>query len=80
VFHYYRDGTPHLKGLLLDNALAGSAFLDLYNATGEKHYLNAAKEIGQLIIGQFYDVEKKRFRSTLDTSLSKPVTVGSCRR
>jgi uncharacterized protein YyaL (SSP411 family) len=76
MFHYYRDGAPHLKGLLSDNALAGSALLDLYNATGEKRYLNAAKAIGQLIIGQFYDVDKKRFRSTLDTSLSKPLTAG----
>ncbi len=77
VCHYFRDGAPHLTGILSDNALAGSALLDLYNATGEKRYLNAAKEIGKLIIGQFYDVAKKRFRSTLDTSLSKPVTAGA---
>lgn len=77
VCHYFRDGAPHLTGILSDNALAGSALLDLYNATGEKRYLNAAKEIGKLIIGQFYDVAKKRFSSTLDTSLSKPVTAGA---
>jgi hypothetical protein len=77
VCHYFRDGAPHLKGLLSDNALAGSALLDLYNATGKKRYLNAANEIGKLIIGQFYDVAKKRFHATLDTSLSKPVTAGA---
>ena len=77
VYHYFRDGAPHLKGLLSDNALAGSALLDLYNATGKKRYLNAANEIGKLIIGQFYDVAEKRFHSTLDTSLSKPVTAGA---
>jgi uncharacterized protein len=77
VYHYFRDGAPHLKGLLSDNALAGSALLDLYNATGKKHYLSAANEIGKLILGQFYDVAKKRFRTTLDTSLSKPVTAGA---
>ncbi len=77
VYHYFFDGAPHLKGLLSDNALAGSALLDLYNATGKKRYLKAANEIGKLIAGQFYDVAKKRFRSTLDTSLSKPVTAGA---
>jgi uncharacterized protein YyaL (SSP411 family) len=76
VCHYFSDGVPHLTGLLSDNALMGSALLDLYNATGEKRYLNAAKEIGKLIIGQFYDAANKRFRSTLETSLSKPVTAG----
>jgi uncharacterized protein YyaL (SSP411 family) len=76
VCHYFRDGAPHLTGLLSDNALAGSALLDLYNATGEKRYLNAAKEIGKLIIGQFYDAANKRFLSNLDTSLRKPVTAG----
>jgi uncharacterized protein YyaL (SSP411 family) len=76
VCHYFSDGVPHLTGLLSDNALMGSALLDLYNATGEKRYLNAAKEIGKLTIGQFYDAANKRFRSTLETSLSKPVTAG----
>ncbi|HXY55199.1 MAG TPA: DUF255 domain-containing protein [Nitrospirota bacterium] len=76
MFHYYRDGTHHLKGLLSDNALAGSALLDLYNATGEERYLNAAKANGQFIIGQFYDKDKERFRPSLDTSLSKPLTAG----
>ncbi len=76
MFHYYRDGAHYLKGLLSDNALAGSALLDLYNVTGGKRYLNAAKEIGQLIISQFYNEDTKRFNSALDSSLRKPVTAG----
>jgi uncharacterized protein YyaL (SSP411 family) len=76
MFHYFREGAHHLKGLLSDNALAGSALLDLYNATGEQRYLNAAKAIGQLIIGKFYDVDSERFRPTLDTSLIRPATAG----
>jgi uncharacterized protein YyaL (SSP411 family) len=77
VCHYFRDGAPHLTGVLSDNALAGSALLDLYNATGDKHYLYDAREIGKLIIGRFYDVDKKLFHTTLDTSLRKPVTAGA---
>jgi len=76
VFHYFRDKNPGLKGMLSDNALFGSALLDLYNATGKKRYLQRAEEIGQLIIDRYYDSTLKRFHSTIDTSLRKPVTAG----
>jgi len=76
VFHFSRDGSPQLKGLLLDNALAGLALLDLYNATGDMRYLKPAQEIGLLIINKFYDPDTRRFRSVRDSSISKPVTAG----
>ena len=76
MFHFFRDGTPQLKGLLSDNTLAGSALLDLYNETGDIRYLKPAQEIGELIINRFYDASKRRFRTHLDTSISKPVTAG----
>jgi uncharacterized protein YyaL (SSP411 family) len=76
VFHYFRDGAPRLKGLLSDNALAGSAFLDLYNATGDTRYLKPAQEIGRLIIDRFYDADKRRFRVSVNTASRKLVTAG----
>jgi uncharacterized protein YyaL (SSP411 family) len=76
MFHYFRDGVPQLKGLLSDNALAGSALLDLYNATGDIRYLKSAQEIGKLIINRFYDADKRRFRPSLNTAAGQPVTVG----
>ncbi|HUI46512.1 MAG TPA: DUF255 domain-containing protein [Nitrospirota bacterium] len=76
VFHDLRDRTPVLKGMLSDNALFGSALLDLYNATGEKKYLHRAKQIGRLLIDRFYDADSKRFRISSDPSLKKPVTAG----
>ena len=76
VYHFYREKTRHLPGLLLDNILFGTALLDLYNATGERQYLNTAQEIGQLIAARFYNAGTKRFRTSLDASLVKPVTAG----
>jgi hypothetical protein len=76
VYHFYREKTKRLPGLLSDNVLFGSALLDLYNATGERRHLNTAQEIGQLIATRFYDNGAKRFRTSLDASLVKPVTAG----
>jgi uncharacterized protein YyaL (SSP411 family) len=77
VFHYFRDDAPRLKGLLSDNALTGMALLDLYNITGDKHYLTSARAIGKIIIDTFYDKSMRRFRASLDTSIIKPVTAGA---
>jgi uncharacterized protein YyaL (SSP411 family) len=76
VFHYYRGGTPYLKGMLADNALFGLALLDLYNATGEGRYLIAAQKTGDLLIDRFYDPGGKQFRSSLEADFVKPVTAG----
>ncbi len=76
VFHDLRDRKHGLKGMLSDNALFGSALLDLYNATGEKKYLQRAKQIGHLLTDRFYDADSKRFRISSGTSLKKPVSAG----
>jgi len=76
VFHAFHNGAPSLKGILSDNALFGSAMLDLYNTRGDRRYLRAAQEIGRLVIGRFYDGATQRFRSSLDAPINKPVTAG----
>jgi len=76
VFHAFHNGAPSLKGILSDNALFGSAMLDLYNIGGDRRYLRTAQEIGRLVIGRYYDGATKRFRSSLDTPINKPVTAG----
>jgi uncharacterized protein YyaL (SSP411 family) len=76
IIHAFRNGVPSLKGLLSDNALFGSAMLDLYNTTGDRRYLRTAQEIGRLVIGRYYDKVTKRFRSTLDAPITQPVTAG----
>ena len=75
VFHAFHNGAPSLKGLLSDNALFGSAMLDLYNTTGERRYLRTAQEIGRLVSSR-YERSTKRLRANPDTLLKKPVTAG----
>jgi uncharacterized protein YyaL (SSP411 family) len=76
VYHFSRNGTRNLDGLLSDNVLAGSALLDLYNATGEKHYLNAAEELDRSIVSRYYDAQTKRFRPSLAAPLAAPIAPG----
>jgi uncharacterized protein YyaL (SSP411 family) len=76
VYHFFRNGERHLDGFLSDNALAGSALLDLYGATGEKRYLHAAKEIERFIVSRFYDSDAKRFRLTLAAPIAVPIAPG----
>ena len=76
VYHFLRNGVRHLEGLLSDNALVGSALLDLYNATGEKRYLVAAKGINDLIKNRFYDGTTKRFRLSLAAPIATPIAPG----
>jgi uncharacterized protein YyaL (SSP411 family) len=76
VFHDFHNGAASLKGLLSDNALFGSAMLDLYNTRGDRRYLRTAQEIGRLVSGRFYDRGTKRFRFSLDAPISRPVTAG----
>ncbi len=76
MYHYFRDNRPHLIGLLSDNALFGTALLDLYNATGRKRYREAASRIGALITERFFDGGSKRLRPFLDAAMSTPATAG----
>ncbi len=76
IFHSFRGGKASLSGLLNDNALFGSALLDLYNATGERHYLDRAGRIGQVITNKFYDPRARRFLSSLVAAGVAPLTPG----
>jgi uncharacterized protein YyaL (SSP411 family) len=76
VYHFSRTGSPQGSGLLSDNALFGSALLDLYNETGRLRYVRAAKEIGHLMMARFFNGGLKRFRSSLKNWIGRPPTSG----
>ncbi len=65
IAHAYQDGKALLPGQLNDNALFGTALLDLYNATGDPRYLDRAGRIGQTLTARFYDSGAQRFRTSL---------------
>ncbi len=53
MFHYW-DGEPHLPGLLADQVGMAGAFLDAYQATGDKPHLNRAHQLAQIVAHDFY--------------------------
>jgi uncharacterized protein YyaL (SSP411 family) len=65
IAHYFQEGTAALRGMLNDNALFGSALLDLAAITGERKYLDRAGRLGRTLIDRFYEKETRRFRSSL---------------
>jgi uncharacterized protein len=74
--HYFRAGKSRQFGHLSDNVLFGEALLDLYNATGGKHYLEAAQRTGSLIMDRYYDGQARQFRSFLHAEITRPATAG----
>jgi len=76
VFHSYHDGHRALSGQLLDNALVGSALLDLYELTAEKRYRAIATALGVLILRKFFDPKAGAFKPNLGTTGAEPVTAG----
>jgi uncharacterized protein YyaL (SSP411 family) len=67
VYRYYRDGNKHLAGLLADNVLFGSALIDLYNATGDRRYIDTARDVARLLAGEFFDSQQGSFRTSRET-------------
>ena len=52
MFHYF-DGAAHVPGLLNDQARMGTALVRAHRTTGADKYLNRAKELAEIILGQF---------------------------
>jgi uncharacterized protein YyaL (SSP411 family) len=52
MFHYL-DGAPQLGGWLGDQVLMGKALLEAYGTTGERNYLEQAKELAEFIVARF---------------------------
>src|SRR5574337_433629 len=72
VLHSRRDGLSSLPGMLVDNALFGTALLDLYTESGERRYLNTASALGRRMVDRFYDPSAGRLRMISDLAAEGP--------
>jgi uncharacterized protein YyaL (SSP411 family) len=55
VMYRYYDGSPHVPGLLGDQAWMARALLDAHEVTGDSTYLDRAGELARLLIDRFSD-------------------------
>jgi hypothetical protein len=76
VYRYYREGDKHLTGLLADNVLFGSALIDLYNSTGNRRYMDTAREVAGFLAGEFFDSQQGSFRTSRETTPIGPSEPG----
>ncbi|MEW6777051.1 MAG: thioredoxin domain-containing protein, partial [Bdellovibrionota bacterium] len=64
LLHTYREGKAHTSGYLEDHAFLLAALLDLYEASFEMKWLEEAKKIAELLVGNFWDEAGAGFFST----------------
>ncbi len=76
IYRYYRGQHKHLAGLLSDNVLFGSALIDLYNATGDRRYIDTAQDVARLLAVKFFDRKKGMFRTRIETTPIEPSEPG----
>ncbi|MPY65505.1 thioredoxin domain-containing protein [Deinococcus sp. SDU3-2] len=62
--HTYKDGVARVEGLLEDHALYALGLVALYQAGGDLAHLEWARELWEVVQGDFWDEEAGLFRST----------------
>ena len=60
----YKEGQATIEAFLDDYSFTIAAFIDLYQATFEEHWLNKARQLQEYALGQFYDQESGLFYYT----------------
>ena len=60
----YRQGKAHLNAYLEDYAYLCEGLIDLYEATGQREYLNHAQELAERLVADFLDPDSGAFYST----------------
>lgn len=64
LFHSYKNNQAKIPGFLEDYAFVIEAFTALFEVTGEKQWLDDAKNLVQYTFGHFFDEEKRIFYFT----------------
>ena len=62
-----RQGRAHLDGVLEDYAYLAEGLIDLYEASGQEHYLTAALQFGEQMVDSFRDEDHGGFYTTAKT-------------
>jgi uncharacterized protein YyaL (SSP411 family) len=57
LFHSYREEKSEIRGFLNDYAFSSWAFIELYQATNNKRYLDIAVKLTQIILEEFKDTD-----------------------
>jgi uncharacterized protein len=68
VLRHWRDGVVRGPGFLDDHAFVADAALDVYEATGDPHWVALARAIADAILAHFYDESDGAFFFTADDS------------
>ena len=66
LLHTYKAGVARINGMLDDYAFYGLGLVELYRATGDLEYLAWAKELFEVLLGRFSDVDGGGFFDTPD--------------
>jgi uncharacterized protein len=57
----WRDGRAKIPAYLEDHALVGTGLLALYEATFDRRWLDASRELAEAALGLFWDAEQEAF-------------------
>jgi uncharacterized protein YyaL (SSP411 family) len=62
----WKGGRAHLKGYLEDHAMVAAALIDVYEATFDRHWLDAARDLADDMLRLFWDDGLEGFYDTGD--------------
>jgi uncharacterized protein YyaL (SSP411 family) len=66
VMYRYYDGSPHVPGLLGDQAYMARALLDAHEVSGDPTYLDRAEQLARLLVDRFADKDGGGFFDAWD--------------
>ncbi len=64
IFHSYKNGQAKISGFLEDYAFIIEAFTALFEASGQKEWLDCAQQLTQIAFQEFFDEKKAIFYFT----------------
>jgi len=64
MFHSYKNNQAKISGFLEDYAFVIEAFTAIFEATGQKEWLDSARQLTEIAFGEFFDEQKSIFYFT----------------